>query len=247
MQNNLELCLSRMSLDNIDINDHGKEPIINLVEKQLTLCEYVMSSGNHINSGVPNIYCRKYFDDEDFIYARMQLSSPCNTDPTTDLDINVINYITKYDTPINFADLTPDPQQLYVKILYIYQYINSYYTSLRCMRPNERLNHLPRDLLLWTENIVIILRHILDKDLYNFNNFFNNFSNKSIDVYDDELLFGLNLVVYHLKILINHCNKFCDNKYNISCLEEKYVKKIFRLINNICIIVIYFAVNSYSR
>jgi hypothetical protein len=179
--------------------------------------------------GVPNVYCSKYFDDEDFIYAKLKFSE----DFKIDLDLNVINYISTYNIIIDFSEQTLDTHKIYSKILYIYQFVNSYYTSLSYQRPQERIKHMPCEFLQWINNIVNTLRYILDKDLFNFRPGINEIEEE----YYNELLYGLNLTICHLKMILNHYRVLNIHIYN---MEEKHIKKLFKVLNNMCIIMIFF-------
>jgi hypothetical protein len=178
--------------------------------------------------GVPNVRCSKYYDDEDFIYARMKFSD----DLKTDIDFNVINYISTHNIMIDFSEQTLDTHKIYAKILYVYQYVNTYFTSLSTIRPLERITHMPRDLLSWVDNLVITLRYILDKDLFNY----QPSKTEIEEEYYNELVYGLNLTVCHLKMLLNHYRVLNIPIYN---MEEKHIKKLFKVLNNMCVIMIF--------
>lgn len=179
--------------------------------------------------GVPNVYCSRYFDDEDFIYGKMKLSD----DMKINTDLNVINYITTHNIIIDFNEQTLDTNKIYAKILYLYQFVNSYYTSLSNLRPHQRIKHMPKDILLWVDNLVITLRYILDKDLFNYKHTLCEIE----DEYFNELIYGLNLTVCHLKMLINH---YQLKQIHIYDMEEKHIKKLFKTLNNMCVIMIFF-------
>ena len=195
----------------------------------------------YLELGIPNIYCNKYFDDEDFIYAKLKIQELTdNSNDTKDntIDYNVINYISANNVVIDFTDKTLDTCKIYVKVLYLYQYVNSYYSSLSGMRPLERIKYIPGDLLIWIENIVGIIRYILDNDLFNFKaqDEHNDIDMKIEREYFNELIYGLNLVVCHLKMLLNHYRILGIPLYNI---EEQHIKKMFQVLNNMCVIIIY--------
>ena len=93
--------------------------------------------------GVPNLYCSKYFDDEDFIYARMKFSDSLDDE----IDLNPVSYIQFHNLSITPLDLSLHPNTIFAKILYIFQHVQSYYTSLRHLRPLERVSRIPSNLL----------------------------------------------------------------------------------------------------
>jgi hypothetical protein len=207
----------------------------------------------YLELGIPNIYCNKYFDDEDFIYAKLKIQQlEDNSNDANDnvidnvidnvmdntIDYNVINYISSNNVVIDFTDKTLDTRKIYAKVLYLYQYVNSYYSSLSGMRPLERIKYMPGDLFIWIENIVGIMRYILDNDLFNFKeqDGQNELDTKIEREYFNELLYGLNLTVCHLKMLLNHYKILGIPIYN---MEDKHIKKMFQVLNNMCVIIIY--------
>jgi hypothetical protein len=215
------------------INQHNKE--YNYMDDELTSALFqdnldIYEGDNHmLELGVPNVRCSKYYDDEDFIYARMKFSE----DLKIDIDFNVINYLTQNNIMLDFSEQTLDNQKIYAKILYVYQFVSTYYSSLSHLQPLDRIKHMPRDLLVWVDNLVITLRYILDKDLFNY-----NIANTDVEEeYYNELVYGLNLTICHLKMLLNHYRVLNIPIYN---MEEKHIKKLFKVLNNMCVIMIFF-------
>jgi len=199
----------------------------------------------YLELGIPNIYCSKYFDDEDFIYTRLKIKQSDseqgnelgNESGDSEIDYNVINYITTHHISINFSENTLDTHNIYAKVLYLYQFVNSYYySSLRNMRPIERIKYMPGDLLIWIDNIVGTMRYILDNDLFNVPTEPEKHDTKIGKEYFNELIYGLNLTVCHLKMLLNHYRISGIPIYN---MEEKHIKKMFQVLNNMCVIIIY--------
>jgi hypothetical protein len=179
--------------------------------------------------GVPNLYCSKYFDDEDFIYARMKFSDSLDDE----MDLNPVSYIQIHNLSITPLDLSLHPNTIFAKILYIFQHVQSYYTSLRYLRPLERVARLPIDFLEWINNTTTIIRYILDNNLFNYTS--NQLITKRMF---NELVYGLNLVICHARLLCNHY--YLNNQQGLKDMEEKHLKKIMRMANNMCVIMIYF-------
>jgi len=216
------------------------------------------SENRYIILGVPNIQCKVYFDDEDFIYAKLGLSE------SDYIDFNVNNYLAQHNIILDFSALTIDSKELYAKILYLYQFASVYYGSLSGLRPRERVTLMPGDLLIWLDNAVNIIRLVIDNNLfnvgYNQNENQNHITyNESLDStikqilgltteptlnndftfdeqYSKELLTGLNLVICHIKMLLNH---YKIKHIPLVEMDEKHIKKLFKLINNMCIILIH--------
>jgi hypothetical protein len=221
----------------------------------------------YIILGVPNVQCKVYFDDEDFIYAKLGLSE------TDYIDFNVTNYLANHSIILDFSESVIESKTLYAKILYLYQFASVYYGSLSGLRPRERMFAMPGDLLIWLDNVVNIIRVVIDNDLFNLDHMQNQIQNavtynesldatikqilglstestinkqihidtistsKTIDEqYSKELITGLNLIICHIKMLLNH---YKIKRIPLVEMDEKHIKKLFKLINNMCIIMIH--------
>jgi hypothetical protein len=218
--------------------------------------EYSPQIDKLLNMGVPNLYCQEYFDDEDFIYSHLILPSQIQNYITQNATISiydyVINYILKTKIQINFKtvvaqiDVNPyDPfnpnnlnnlntytnaNELYAKVVYVYQYVYNFYTLPTTMSLVEKINRMPPDLLQWITNIIESLRLYININP-------TNQMYESLNQYSRELLYGLNLLICHIKIIINH-HKVLN--LPIYAMNEKHINKFFRTVNNLCSIIIYF-------
>jgi len=189
--------------------------------------------------GIPNIYCNKYFDDEDFIYYKLNLSGKEH------LDLNIIQLTQSHIIDYSIIDTTSEKclTYLYCKIAYIYQFVNSYYstgtsyysTGTSYYSTGTINNNIPVDFLIWVENILYILRDIVDNDKLQQNTKSIIMMDKIIDEYYNELLYGLNIAINHTKMIINHY------KYRggIWYMTPEHLEKFMRILNNISIIYIY--------
>jgi len=183
---------------------------------------------------VPNTYCGRYYDDEDFIYTKMRFSnSKDDTEEMTDSGgINYLTYMMEHNLIISNIELDLNPNSVMAKILYIQQYINSYYTSLRHLRPVDRLRSMPSDLFLWISNTTDTIRILLDKELFKW----DRNENIPLEMFQ-EMVYGLGLITCHTRLI---CNHYKSRALGFKDLEEKHLKKIMRLANNLCVIMIYF-------
>jgi hypothetical protein len=191
-------------------------------------------------NGIPNEYCNgEDFDDEDFIYNRFKLSDNLSYLVHND------NTVQEIDTCIiNFTDDIISPENVYYKILYIYQFVHYYYTTLNELKPKVRLNHLPIEFLSWVDNIVSIIRNTIDTTnmdtslcvFQKENENQNKFILENLGHYFKDLAYGMSLCVCHLKMILNHHRV---RNINLWDMEAKYIEKFFRVLNNLCIIVIY--------
>ena len=253
-----------------DLPDFAKEPlIIDLFQHNLDIYDSstIDKYEKKMYLDIPNVYCNGIsygLDDEDFIHTKLKLPSrikyiingnkeEADFAGESGIPSYVINFIEKYKININFGEIDVDSNNIYAKIIYIYQYINYYYNDLKYLSPLDRINHMPDDMLIWVDNITTILRNTIDNsgisiDL-NDTNESNNNSNiyiNSLDIFRESrnikedyvksLIYGLNLTVCHLKMILNHYKKYQIPLYR---MEEAHINKFFNILNNLCIIMIF--------
>ena len=188
--------------------------------------------------GIPNIYCNDLlgdFDDEDFIFNRYDLPNYIKKYIKYNNSIGdyVNNYCVGNGIVINYSDTYNSPELFYAKILYIYHYIYHYYKDLKHLKPIERLSLLPDNLLYFVENVITILKTMVNEDELN--------SKELVamdNLYFKELIYGLHIIITELSKLLNHY-KFCKLWH----LEDTHVKLFFKMVNNLCVIIIYMKLN----
>ncbi len=180
--------------------------------------------------GVPNLYCKMYFDDEDFIYARLKLtygdiSSSNISSSNKTKDIIDISKLCINDKTYNYL------QTINQNINYLFHYVNIYYSDLKHFRPLERVYNLPGDYLQYLDSLVVNIKYMLDKDIFKYieNDIF------TLEMFN-ELLYGLQLITCHIKML---CNHYCMHGKTLKNMEEQHIKKIMRLANNLCVVMIF--------
>lgn len=188
--------------------------------------------------GIPNIYCNDLlgdFDDEDFIFNRYDL--PNYIKKYIKYNNSIVEYVNNYcignGIVINYSDTYNSPELFYAKILYIYHYIYHYYKDLKHLKPTERLSLLPDNLLYFVENVITILKTMINEDELN--------SKELVamdNLYFKELIYGLHIIITELSKLLNHY-KFCKLWH----LEDTNVKLFFKMVNNLCVIIIYMKLN----
>lgn len=193
---------------------------------------------------VPNLYCGRYYDDEDFVYTKLALSNTllCNKSDTEEMEcennIDYQTYTMKHNLMISNVELDLNSNSVIAKILYIHQYVKSYFTSLRHLRSVERLKHMPADIMIWISNVADTVRVLLDNDLFNYT------QNEIIPLeMFKEMIYGLELITCHIRLICNHY-KMQGLYLKNDGIEEKYLKKIMILVNNLCVIMIYFKITS---
>ena len=242
-----------------DLPDFAKDPlVIDLFQHNVDIYDNSMINKyeRKMYLDIPNVYCNGIaygLDDEDFIYAKLKLPERLKDIINGELDLPsyVINFIEKNKIIINFGEIDINPNNIYAKIIYIYQYINYYYNDLKYLPPIDRINHMPNELLIWVDNIITILRNNIDNQ-YNqychgiFEKLNTNIDINSLDIFRESrnikedyiksLIYGLNLTVCHLKMILNHHKTYQIPLYR---MEEAHINKFFNILNNLCIIMIF--------
>ena len=220
---------------NMSMSNPTKIPVDNVdaTEEQNVIDEY--DNSPYVCFGIPNKYCKIHFDDEDFICIRYDISNAIKK------YIKDNNYCDDYTISIETENGTCDgiivdyssnddnPDIIYAKILYIYQYINNYYDDLKHLKPIERIKYLPENLINCVENIINSLKKIINNDTLQCMSFVS-----IEDIYFKELVYGLNVIICQLKLMLNHFKK-CTLWH----MEETHIKQFFKIVNNICVIIIF--------
>lgn len=189
----------------------------------------------YICFGIPNIYCSIHFDDEDFIFNRYDILNDMKQyiKINNSIDEYTSNYCIGNGIIIDYESNNDNPDIIYAKILYIYQYVYMYYKDLRHLQPSERITHLPEELFVWIENIVTILKKVINNDSLRCESFV-----EIEDMYFKELIYGLNVIICQLRLILNHYRN-CT----LWQMEYKHIKQFFKIVNNMCVIIIFMKLN----
>ena len=57
-------------------------------------------------------------------------------------------------------------------------------------------------------------------------------------MYFKELVFGLNVIICQLRLMLNHYKR-CT----LWQMEDKHIKQFFKIVNNMCVIIIFMKLN----
>ena len=181
--------------------------------------------------GIPNIYCNVHFDDEDFIFTRYLI--PNNIKKKIKINNSINEYLENYcignNMIIDYACCSDNPDITYGKILYIYKFIEYYYKDLKHLKPIERIKLLPDTLVYWVENIVTIFKQVINNETLQEITFVS-LSN----IYFKELVYGLNIIITQLSLMLNHYKTV-----TLWDMEEHHIKSFFKIVNNMCVIIIF--------
>jgi len=246
-----------------DLPDYVKDPlVIDLFQHNLDIYDSSIIDKYEKKKclDIPNVYCNGIaygLDDEDFIYAKLKLTTYMKyviNGNKDDIELNglsgipsyVINFLETNNINLDYGEISIDSNKIYGKIIYIYQYVNYYYKDLNYLTPLDRINHMPNDILIWVDNIITILRNTIDSSGLNISSYEIIGNINSLDIFRESrnikedyvksLIYGLNLIVCHLKMILNHHKTHQIPLYR---MEEAHINKFFNILNNLCIIMIY--------
>lgn len=184
---------------------------------------------------VPNLYCCKYYDDEDFIYSKLDFNI---SNIENIFDVNHLEYMMKNNLIINNSVLELDLERIKEKIIYLHKYVQSYYTSLRYLRPITRMQYMPIDFISWIINITDTIHILLKKDLIKYSPNIHLPQDKF-----EEMIYGLELITCHIRLIYNHYKARQNGIAFIlkdSKIKEKHLNKLMRLVYNLDVIMIHF-------
>lgn len=209
---------------------------------------------NKIRLEPPNVYCNVNFDDEDFIYRKIGLPSHIEQYIIDNENELLLNYYTILDSDITYDNAA---SVVYSRIIYLFKFINYYYSDkLKKQSEKQKIMQLPQEIFIWIDNLVCILRKLLNSDIYcsedtndtnasNASNDINvnNSENTNKHIYFKELTYGLNIIICHIKMILNHNTAM---KIPFWLMEDKCIHKFFRIMNNMCSIIIFMKYESIT-
>jgi hypothetical protein len=251
----MEECKIDSNMDNMDSHTIEPNPNYEFYSDFQSELEYELFQNNYdvydkknencrkMCLDVPNLFCKNrkcVLDDEDYIYADLYLSDELKYIIHERQSVNeyVIKYIIDNKIIIDYNELIYSHNIVYAKTLYIYKFIYNYNNfssnDNNCLQ--QYILHLPSNILSWIDNLITIIKNGLNMKAINYN---TEYKSEYINIKEDyfkELLYGLNLCVCHLKMIINHCKSM---QIPICNMENIYINKFFRVLNNLCIIIIF--------
>lgn len=194
---------------------------------------------------IPNYFSnqkKSNLDIEDYIYTDLELPNHINKiiySSENTVDNYVLKFIVNNNININFHELKYNLDDVFAKTLYIFQFVSFYYTKIHILSFGEILNEMPNTLMQWTDNLIKLINAGLKTKFITYEDTQSK-SNKIKEDYYEELCYGLNLCICHLKMIINHCNL---ENITLLYIDKEHITKFFRLLNNLCIIIIFMRLN----
>lgn len=209
---------------------------------------------------VPNVFCYKYFDDEDYVYFTLRIPEEILANISTfkleecDNEIDLFQNIAKKTRKLIksnsiIADcVTNNYSNNFNKYYYKYDFLNNeiYYKIItiyiNVLKFYYNIN--TSNLLTWSvfgNNLNNTLDGIFDqmhKEIC-FSYLENNY--KCLDMLHKELIYGLRLIMSQLNIIRNFYRKhnLAFQNYNV-----KHQNRFIRLLNNFCVLMIFLKFNN---
>lgn len=182
--------------------------------------------------GISNVYCKKFFDDEDFLYNKITLPTQIKNIIMGNQTLNqyVLDMILQSNIILDYSKKQTELSIIFIKTIYIFQFTEYYFNQLSIYNPVKKLQHLPNNILDWVENVVDTLKQIYEDN----NKIFLEFNLFNIE-YLNEILYGLQIIVLRLKMILNHHRVMSIPLY---LMENKLIENFMIGINNMCCIII---------
>ena len=178
----------------------------------------------------------EYHNDEDYIHKFLILPESIKSSIYTTIDSHLyknnlsVNGLEKYCKHLINTDV------IFAKTVYIYEYVQYYYSNeLHYLTPKQRILYMPSDMLQYINTIICICKTIIDRNMMDTQ--IDTYSYNSINrKYFLELVYGVNITVCYIKIILNHLKK---QQISFWSMTESYIIDLFKILNNFCSIIIF--------
>ena len=235
--NDLANIFSNLKLEHTDLEIDTVDSISETMQQLslITQQEYSINTSTYekfkvdkyIPLEVSNVFCNKFFDDEDFVYIKLQLPERILEFIAHESNGDILDYFStilqhKTDEPFQNDDI-------YYNIISVYQYVLSYYQHNN-YSPVDRIKSFPLGYFKWVSYIIQVLKNKINFTPDSLNGFYE------MSKIDQELSYGMNLIITQLQIII-HYYQHCG--MNIYQLSNEHIHRFIRLTNNLCVIMIY--------
>lgn len=187
---------------------------------------------------ISNAFCHKFFDDEDFVYIKLQLPQKILDFIAHHSNGDILDYFSSI-ADSNYNKEVFDNSDIYYNIVSVYQYAINYYQNEH-LSPIDRIKVFPLGYFKWLSHIIYVLKRELRFTPDTLNTFYE------MSKIDQELSYGLHIIISQLQIIIH----FYENQgCNIYQLTEQHIQRFLRLVNNLCVIMVYlkFCANQFKN
>ena len=188
---------------------------------------------------IPNLYCNKYFDDEDFIYIYLKiptivLNSMTQLNLVYYTYLDELNYFNNTINTIQPENYNFENYNILIDIIKIYINVLNFNVELsNC----HNIGTIDLDKIFNTSCLIgkleYIFNEMMDKICFDYTD--NEY--KSMEQIYKELTYGIKLIMSNINIIINYYKYL--NIDSINLFENNHKERFIRLLNNFCVIMIF--------
>ena len=231
LQNNIQ----NLNIDE-DLQTLQNNPNSNLDEfiqhvEDMTLKNKKQIPYPNINLEVPNIYCRMYFDDEDFIYMRLDIPNDMynQVELFSDGDISTDSIFTFLSNVIE-EEYDGNTFNRFQLVSFLFSQVRYFYDNEETL---EELHPFLFDIdfmeISYKLTNLLIENCIFDPD---------NEVHQYLNNYEREVVYGCGLIIHQIRLIVHSYQQL--NITCLNCINETHQERLIRLVNNICVCILYF-------
>ncbi len=173
---------------------------------------------------VANYFCKTYFDDEDFIYVRLELPDRILSQGSHHGREDLIEFLANAERPLGNGEI-------FHKLATLYQYIIGYY-NMQDTEVTPPDSYWPADFLQQVVSVGMTITGNCDMDIttpdYDY-----------LNAYNREVFYGLGLILQQIRLI----SMYYGLSASMAQFADRHAVRFIRLVNNLCVIMLY--VNYY--
>tara|TARA_B100000575_G_scaffold245377_1_gene209941 strand:+ start:1380 stop:2246 length:867 start_codon:yes stop_codon:yes gene_type:complete len=165
-------------------------------------------------------------DDEDYIYFKLEIPDIIMNDISHNNSCDLIDYFTNV---LSRQDENITNSDTYYNIVTVYQNILSYYQQPDYLSEFDKIKAFPGNYFDTILNIILNIKMGINFDT-------TSEDYKSMDITSKSITYGLQLILAHVNIIIKYYSRCGLTIYE---LTDQHIKRFVRLVNNLCVIMIF--------
>ena len=231
LQNNLQnLNIGEVLQTPENTPESNLDDLITHVE-DMTLKHKKQTPYPNLNLEVPNIYCRQYFDDEDFIYMRLDIPSELynRVEVFSDGDISTDSIFT-FLSNVSEEEYDGTTFNRFQLVSFLFSQVRYYYENEESL---EELHPFLFDVdfmeISYKLTNLLIENCIFDPD---------NEIHQHLNDYEKEVVYGCGLIIHQIRLIVHSYQQL--NITSMNCIIETHQERLIRLVNNLCVCILYF-------
>lgn len=173
---------------------------------------------------VANYYCKTYFDDEDFIYVRLELPDRILSKGCHYGREDLIEFLANAERPLGNCEI-------FNKLATLYQYVIGYY-NMQDIEVTAPDTYWPMDFLQLVVSVCMTITGNCDMNIttphYDY-----------LNAYNREVFYGLGLIIHQIRLI----SMYYGIGASLAQFRDRHAVRFIRLVNNLCVIMLY--VNYY--